>query len=147
MSVEFTDQKNTKKKRSQMSERITLSKSLQAKAQSWLKQANDHCNGMLVLKRNDLICALLDELPAKLSLSSVEKIKSEKLTDMQKAKWIFEKFKEAELKGHSLDFNELVNTANSTSKKKKRSSRGRFKPHKGAVEPPSNPHKESKKTQ
>lgn len=111
----------TKKKRNQESNRLTLSPKAQEKARNWLSQINDQFNGMLSLKRNDLLNFLLEEMEEVLSQSLMDKIKDQKLTDKEKAKWIYQKFLEAEKQGQELDFNELVKTAQGNSKKKRKS--------------------------
>ena len=109
-----------KKKRNQESNRLTLSPKAQEKARHWLSQINDQFNGMLCLKRNDLLNFLLEEMEEVLSQSLMDKIKDQKLTDKEKAKWIYLKFLEAEKQGQELDFNELVKTAQGNSKKRKK---------------------------
>lgn len=114
-----------KKKRNQESNRLTLSPKAQEKARHWLSQINDQFNGMLSLKRNDLLNFLLEEMEGVLSQSLMDKIKDQKLTDKEKAKWIYQKFLEAEKQGQELDFNELVKTAQGNSKKTRKPRRAR----------------------
>ena len=112
---------NGKKKRSKSSDRLTLSKPVIQKSFLWEKQVNEEFKGMVVLKRNDIINLLLEELPEKLSASQLHKIKSEKLTDVQKAKWIYQQLKEAKNKGLDIDLESLVKAAQSTVKVSKKS--------------------------
>ena len=107
----------TKKKRTQDSNRLTLSPKAQEKARNWLSQINNQFNGMLSLKRNDLLNFLLEEMDAHLSQILMDRIKDQKLTDKEKAKWIYQRFLDAEKQGLKLDFNELVKTAQGNSKK------------------------------
>jgi hypothetical protein len=109
-----------KKKRNQESNRLTLTLKVQEKAKDWLSQINNQFNGMLSLKRNDLLNFLLEEMDAHLSQTLMDRIKDQKLTDKEKAKWIYQKFLDAEKKGLELDFNDLVKTAQGNSKKTKK---------------------------
>lgn len=109
-----------KKRRSKSSDRLTLSKTVIQKSFLWEKQVNDEFKGMVVLKRNDIINLLLEELPEKLSASQLHKIKSEKLTDVQKAKWIYQQLKDANNKGLDVDLESLVKAAQSTVKVSKK---------------------------
>ena len=111
---------NGKKKRSKSSDRLTLSKPVIQKSFLWEKQVNEEFKGMIVLKRNDIINLLLEELPQKLSSSQLHKIKSEKLTDVQKAKWIYQQLKDANNKGLDVDLESLVKAAQSTVKVSKK---------------------------
>lgn len=109
-----------KKRRSKSSDRLTLSKTVIQKSFLWEKQVNEEFKGMIVLKRNDIINLLLEELPQKLSSSQLHKIKSEKLTDVQKAKWIYQQLKDANNKGLDVDLESLVKAAQSTVKVSKK---------------------------
>lgn len=106
-----------KKKRTQDSNRLTLSPKAQKKAKNWLSQINNQFNGMLSLKRNDLLNFLLEEMDAQLSQILMDRIKDQKLTDKEKAKWIYQRFLDAEKQGLELDFNEIVKAAQGNSKK------------------------------
>lgn len=106
-----------KKKRTQDSNRLTLSPKAQEKARNWLSQINNQFNGMLSLKRNDLLNFLLEEMDSQLSQILMDRIKDQKLTDKQKAKWIYQRFLDAEKQGLELDFNEIVKAAQGNSKK------------------------------
>ena len=114
-----------KKKRNQESNRLTLSPEVQEKAKIWLSQINDQFNGMLSLKRNDLLNFLLEEMDEHLSQTLMDKIKDQKLTDKEKAKWIYQRFLDAERQGLELDFNELVKTAQGNSKKARKTRKAR----------------------
>ncbi|MCB0414913.1 MAG: hypothetical protein KDD50_11300 [Bdellovibrionales bacterium] len=109
-----------KKKRGHDSNRLTLSKKSQEKAKDWLSQLSDEFNGMVNLKRNDLLNFLIEEMEDKLSQALMDKIKNEKLTDKEKAKWIYQKFLDAEKQGLELDFNELVKTAQGNIKRERK---------------------------
>jgi len=112
------ENKAEKKRRSQTSSKLTLSSKAQSLGDSWLKQVNEYFNGMVSLKRNDLINVILEGLNEKLSSELLERIKTEKLTDKEKAKWIYKQMLDAESKGAEVDFNELVKTAQGPSKRK-----------------------------
>ena len=112
--------KPIKKKRNQESNRLTLSDKAQEKAKVWLSQINKEFNGMLNLKRNDLLNFLLEEMEENLSKHLMDKIKDQKLTDKEKAKWIYQKFLEAEKQGLELNFSELVKTAQGPTKRTKK---------------------------
>ena len=110
-----------KKSRKQDSQRLTLTKKAQEKAQLWLSQIEVEFNGMLTLKRNDLLNTILEELDEKLSSQLLNKIRNEKLTDKEKAKWIYQKILDAEKQGHETDLDELIKTAQGHSKTRKKS--------------------------
>ncbi|MCB0414821.1 MAG: hypothetical protein KDD50_10835, partial [Bdellovibrionales bacterium] len=76
-----------KKKRSQNSSRLTLSSKAQRKTSNWINQIEQKLNGMISIKRNDLLNFLLEEMDDNLASSVLDKIKKEKLTGKQKAKW------------------------------------------------------------
>ncbi len=122
-------EKPIKRKRMQSSDRITLSGIVLEKSDAWVNQVNEHFNGMIVLKRNDIICALLEDLDDKLSNQLLEKIKSEKLTDIQRAKWIYQQLKEANGKGEDVNFDNLVKTAQGGSKRKGKPLKSKVRPH------------------
>ena len=68
----------------------------------------------------DLPYRLIEEMEDKLSQTLMDKIKNEKLTDKEKAKWIYQKFLDAEKQGLELDFNELVKTAQGNIKRERK---------------------------
>lgn len=100
--------------------RLRLSPDVIEKANLWLSQLENEFNGMLNLKRNDVINFLLEEFDEKLSQPLMDKIKDKKLTDKQRAKWIYQKFLEAEKQGIDLDFNDVIKVAQAPSKKKRK---------------------------
>ncbi len=102
------------------SNRLRLSNEVMEKANKWLSQLETEFNGMLNLKKNDLINFLLEEYDNNLSQNLMEKIKEKKLTDKQKAKWIYQKFLDAEKQGLKLNLNDLIKTAQSPSKRKRK---------------------------
>ena len=108
------------KKRKQDSNRFTLSDKAQGKAKGWLSQVEQEFSGMLSLKRNDLLNTILEELDDKLSTQLLEKIRNEKLTGKEKAKWIYQQFLKAEKEGHEADLEELIKTAQGSSKTRKK---------------------------
>ena len=112
--------KPKKKRRLNQLDRITLSESAKKKCEAWLKQANEHFNGMVQLKGADLVCIILEEMPDTLASQTLEKIKNEKLTDIQKAKWIYQKLKEAKVSGEEVDLESLIKTAQKGSQRKPR---------------------------
>ena len=109
-----------KKIRKQASNRLSLSEKAQAKANAWLIQIEKEFSGMLSLKRNDLLNTILEELDDTLSASLLDKIRGEKLTGKEKAKWIYQKFLEAEKKGLEADLDDLIETARGSTKKKRK---------------------------
>lgn len=112
------ENKIVKKRRNQTSNKLTLSSQAQKLGDNWLKQVNEYFNGMISLKRNDLINVIIEGLNEKLSTELLERIKKEKLTDKEKAKWIYKQMLDAESKGVEVDFNELVKKAQAPSKRK-----------------------------
>ena len=109
-----------KAKRNQDSNRLTLTRKAQEKASLWLSQIDDKFNGMLSLKRNDLINTIIEELDERLSVGFLEKIKSEKLTDIEKAKWIYEKILTAQKEGLETSLDELIKTAQDGPKRRRK---------------------------
>ena len=109
-----------RRKRNQESNRLTLTDKAHERAKGWLSQIEEEFSGMLLLKRNDLINTVLEELDEMLSTTLLEKIKNEKLTDKEKAKWIYHKFLEAEKEGHNADLGELIKTAQGSSKTRRK---------------------------
>lgn len=112
-----------KRKRSSNSDRLRLSSQLQSKSDQWVDQVNRHFNGMLVLKKNEVIHFLLEDLPETLPVSLLDKMQKEKLTDIQKAKWIYEQLKDAEVKGKDLPLDTLLQMAKGKAPKKENKSR------------------------
>ena len=92
--------------------RITLSKAACEKVNLWMNQINEQFKGMINLKRNDLVSILLEEFHGKLPFQVFDKIKSEKLTDVQKAKWIYLQLKNAESNNESISFDSLLKSTN-----------------------------------
>ncbi|USN48493.1 MAG: hypothetical protein H6626_05220 [Pseudobdellovibrionaceae bacterium] len=109
-----------KKRRVQDSSRLSLSRKAQQMTENWMSQIKQEFHGMVNIKRNDLLNFLLEELDEILAPSILDKIKKEKLTGKQKAKWIYQKFLEAEKNGSEINFDELVKTAQSGSRKVKK---------------------------
>lgn len=109
-----------KVKRNHASNRLILTKKAQEKASLWLSQIDDKFNGMLSLKRNDLINTILEELDESLSVGLLEKIRSEKLTDIEKAKWIYEKILTAQKEGLETSLDELIKTAQDGPKRRRK---------------------------
>ena len=109
-----------KKERRHESHRLTLTNKAQEKAKIWLSQVEQEFNGMLTLKRNDLLNTILEEIDDKLSVQLLEKIRNEKLTGKEKAKWIYQQFLKAEKEGHKADLDELIMTAQGSSKVRKK---------------------------
>lgn len=103
--------KQTKKPRTHHQDRITLSTTANKKSDLWLKQIQDTFSGMVNLKRAEIVCAIIEDLPDVLPAHLLEKIKEDNLTDLQKAKWIYQRLKEAKGSDDSIDFDGLVKAA------------------------------------
>ncbi|MCB0369712.1 MAG: hypothetical protein KDD45_09795 [Bdellovibrionales bacterium] len=126
-----------KKKRSQNSSRLTLSSKAQRKTSNWINQIEQKLNGMISIKRNDLLNFLLEEMDDNLASSVLDKIKKEKLTGKQKAKWIYQKFLEAEKSGSNIDFDDLVKVAQEDLKKQSKRKLNKNKSHQSSLSKPS----------
>ena len=101
----------TKKPRTQRQDRITLSTSANKKSDLWLKQIKETFSGMISLKRTEIVCAIIEDLPDILPTHLLEKIKENNLTDLQKAKWIYQRLKEAKGSDDLVNFDGLVKAA------------------------------------
>ena len=114
------DEKIVRKKRRQDSNRLTLTDKAQEKATVWLSQIEKEFNGMLSIKRNDLLNTILEELDDSLSSLLLSKIREEKLTGKEKAKWIYQQFLKAEKEGVDANLDELIKTAQGGPKRRKK---------------------------
>ena len=103
--------KPSKKSRTQHQDRITLTASANKKSDLWLKQVQDTFSGMINLKRADIVCTIIDDMPDILPATLLEKVKRENLTDLQKAKWVYQKLKDAKGSTEPVDFDALVKKA------------------------------------
>ena len=98
----------TKAKRKQNSKRLTLTESVQKKVRLWTLQVENEFNGMLEIKRNDLLNFIIENTSDQLPASLINRIRAEKFTGKEKAKWIYSKFLEAEKEGQEISFNQLL---------------------------------------
>lgn len=112
-----------KKTRKQDSKRLTLTEKSQGKATIWLSQIEEEFNGMLTLKRNDLLNAILENLDDKLPSQLLSKIRNEELTTKKVAEWIYKKTLEAEKTGQQINLDELLKTAQGGSSKGRKKAR------------------------
>ena len=112
-----------KRTRKQDSKRLTLTDKSQGKAKIWLSQIEEEFNGMLTLKRNDLLNAVLENLDDKLPSQLLSKIRDEQLTTKKVAEWIYKKTLEAEKEGLQIELNELLKTAQGGSSKNRKKAR------------------------
>ncbi len=99
------------KKRSQDSNRLTLSDQARENSKKWVEQINTEFKGMLKLQRNEVLNFVLEQIGPSLSIELLKKLRSDKLTGSHLTKWIHQKTIEAEKNGVKVDVEKLFKEA------------------------------------
>ena len=121
-----------RKKRRTFTDRATLNEESLNKLMKWKDQISDHFEGMVKVSYTDLVNMILLHQPEKLSSSILNDFQKKKLSDVERAKWVYKRLLEAETRGEKLSFGELVDKAG-----------GRVKaPRKRKIKPPKSEEKQ-----
>jgi len=110
--IEKVEGKKKRRNRSNFSNRATLSPEALEKVLGWRDQISKKFDGVIkISSTSDLLNLILSLHEKELSSSELEKIKENKLSDVQLAKWIYDRLLAANGKGETADLNKTIKEA------------------------------------
>lgn len=108
-----------KKTSTQKIERATLSKASVERLKKWREEIDIQYQGLIQVSLSDLVNVILESHEKALNEQELVLIKNGRMTELQKAKWIYETVRKAEKDGTSIEISELISKAIGTPKIKK----------------------------
>lgn len=122
MSEQFDEQE--KKEHKKKDDRIKLDKVNEIKVAKLKEQIENKFQGLFHVSTSYVGNFLIGQCSGEWSDKQLEQIREERLSDLQKARWLYERMKLAQSQGENLSFEELLVTLSPLGKIKKMKKEG-----------------------